>query len=53
MSSIRTPDESRSVTRQIAHAKAYAQRRGWTVDIGTDQELAGSWKIVALGKGFF
>jgi DNA invertase Pin-like site-specific DNA recombinase len=25
------PDEEKSVARQIAHATAYAQRRGWTV----------------------
>src|SRR5688572_20164911 len=25
-------DETRSVTRQIEHAKAYAERKGWTVD---------------------
>jgi site-specific DNA recombinase len=24
-------DEAKSVTRQIAHAKAYADRKGWTV----------------------
>ncbi|HXH81720.1 MAG TPA: recombinase family protein, partial [Candidatus Tectomicrobia bacterium] len=26
-----TPDEEKSVTRQIAHARAYATRKGWTV----------------------
>jgi site-specific DNA recombinase len=25
-------DEEKSVTRQIEHARAYAQRKGWTVD---------------------
>ena len=26
------PDEQKSVTRQIEHARAYAARKGWTVD---------------------
>ena len=25
-------DEAKSVTRQIEHARAYASRKGWTVD---------------------
>ncbi len=24
-------DEEKSVTRQVAHAKAYAEKKGWTV----------------------
>jgi DNA invertase Pin-like site-specific DNA recombinase len=27
-------DEQKSVTRQIEHAKAYAQEKGWTLDDG-------------------
>ena len=26
------PDEQRSVKRQIDHARAYAEHKGWTVD---------------------
>jgi DNA invertase Pin-like site-specific DNA recombinase len=27
-----TSDEEKSVTRQIEHARAYAMKKGWTVD---------------------
>jgi site-specific DNA recombinase len=39
------PDEAKSVTRQIAHAKAYATTKGWTVDdqhIYTDDGISGA-----------
>jgi hypothetical protein len=25
------PDEERSIARQIAHARAYSERKGWTI----------------------
>jgi DNA invertase Pin-like site-specific DNA recombinase len=38
-------DESKSVTRQVEHARAYAQRKGWTVDessIFVDDGISGA-----------
>jgi DNA invertase Pin-like site-specific DNA recombinase len=38
-------DEAKSVARQIEHARAYAERKGWTVDDGhvyTDEGISGA-----------
>jgi site-specific DNA recombinase len=39
------PDEEKSVTRQVAHATAFAERKGWTVDptyVYTDDAISGA-----------
>jgi DNA invertase Pin-like site-specific DNA recombinase len=38
------PDDAKSLARQIAHARAYAAQKGWTVDetqIYTDDGISG------------
>ena len=45
-------DEAKSVTPQIEHAKAYAVRKGWTVDpqyIFTDDGISGTKFVARLG----
>ena len=36
------PDVEKSVTRQVEHATAYAQRKGWAVDQPTSTKTTGS-----------
>jgi DNA invertase Pin-like site-specific DNA recombinase len=39
------PDESKSVARQVEHARTYAQRKGWTVadaDVFVDDGVSGA-----------
>ena len=38
-------DEEKSIARQIAHAKAYAQKKGWAVDdehVYSDDDISGA-----------
>src|SRR5712692_5880479 len=46
------PDEERSVTRQIAHARAYAARKGWTVaedHLYADDGISGAEFLIRPG----
>jgi DNA invertase Pin-like site-specific DNA recombinase len=49
-------DEAKSVTRQIAHAKAYAERKGWTVpepaSSSTMASAARNWRSGQACSGY-